>query len=66
MAVVRATYYIYLCVQYWSAIVYNAEVAVNFSELPCLVFRITLPSIQNYPDLPHCNSRLSLGKWLFI
>jgi len=31
-------------VQYWSAIVYNAEVAVKFSELPC---------IQNYPDLPY-------------
>ena len=22
--------------QYWSAIVYNAEVAVKFSELPCI------------------------------
>ena len=32
-----------LCMKYWSAIVYNAEVAVKFSELPC---------IQNYPDLP--------------
>ena len=30
--------------QYWSAVVYNAEVAVKFSELP---------SIQNYPDLPY-------------
>ena len=33
MAVVEATY---LCVQYWSAVVYNAEVAVKFSELPRL------------------------------
>ena len=31
--------------QYWSAVVYNAEVAVKFSELP---------SIQNYPELPYC------------
>ena len=37
MAVVEATY--------WSAVVYNAEVVVKFSELP---------SIQNYPDLPYC------------
>ena len=44
MAMVKATNYTYLRVQYWSAIVYNAEVAVKFSELPC---------IQNYPDLPY-------------
>ena len=29
--------------QYWSAVVYNAEVVVKFS---------VLPSIQNYPELP--------------
>ena len=33
--------------QYWSAIVYNAEIAVKFSELPC---------IQNYPDLPYTSA----------
>ena len=47
MAVLEATYWTYLCVQYWSAVVYNAEVAVKFSELP---------SIQNYPELPYYNS----------
>ena len=41
MAVVKATY---LCVQYWSAVIYSAVVSVKFSELP---------SIQNYPDLPY-------------
>jgi len=44
MAVLKATYKTYLCLQYWSTIVYNAEVAVKFSELPC---------IQNYLDLPY-------------
>ena len=36
--VVKATY---LCVQYWSAVVYNVEVVVKQE----------LPSIHNYPDL---------------
>ena len=52
MAVVEATYKTYLCVQYWSAVVYNAEVAVKFSELP---------SIQNYPDLPYAGYQGNLA-----